>query len=162
MAKGCPFQLGNSLSRMGKGSLLMCMYPPQEIKYLSTKYNVVFISFSPGHKLLTRISNWKPCKNQVSGMSRFSASIRKAWKSFRNTIFTGGFPKGNPLIFRKFAPWLIICYGIKKDTIPDRFRSPLIPDLHHFSTRRKCVLLPMVVNSLEYCLQPITLNGTVL
>ena len=34
---------------MGKGSLLMCMYPPQEINYLSTKYNVVFISFSPGH-----------------------------------------------------------------------------------------------------------------
>ena len=37
-------------------------------------------------------------------MFRFAASIRKASKSFGNPIFRGGFPKGNPIIVRNFAP----------------------------------------------------------
>ncbi len=53
-------------------------------------------------QLLTKISKQKPCKNQGYLESKNSPL------SFGHQLFKGGFPKGNLIIFRYFAPWWIL------------------------------------------------------
>ncbi len=63
---------------------------------------------------LTRVSNWTSWKIQSFWKPKDYSSIRKAWKSFGNQIFRGGFPKGNriiqQIIFRNFVPWWWLPY----------------------------------------------------